>query len=152
MKPPRSAMPVRPDTDNLSQQNMNFFSFFIVILQFLRPKTFKKLLQSSLHTHTHTHTHTNFIPRTIAVFLKNRIAVFLFHKNHNRNPPERTKNLAEHTEKPINTYCKSCKNRLWHKKRSKIITMKEILQNWGALQFSVFSSNKMINKYIAMLN
>ena len=58
MKPPRSAMPVRPDTDNLSQQNMNFFSFFIVILQFLRPKTFKKLLQSSLHTHTHTHTHT----------------------------------------------------------------------------------------------
>ena len=89
----------------------------------------------------------NFITRSITVFLTN-VGVFLFRKNQNRKPPERTKNLAEQTAKPIKTHCKPCKSRSWHKKRSKVITMKEILQNWDALQFSIFSSNKIINKLL----
>ena len=67
------------------------------------------------------------------MFLTN-VGVLRFRKNHNKNPPECTKNLAEQTEKPIKTDYKPCKNRLWHKKQSKILTMKEILQNWGAIQ------------------
>ena len=65
----------------------------------------------------------------MAVFLIN-VGVFLFRKNHNRNPPEPAKNLAEQTEKPVKT-----QTIFWHKKESKIKTMKVILQIWGALQF-----------------
>ena len=83
-------------------------------------------------------------------FLMN-VGALLLCKSH-RNPPEPIKNLAEQTEKPIKTHYKPCKYSIWHKKRSKIKTMKEILQNWGALQVLVFSSNKMINKHITMLN
>ena len=88
-------------------------------MRFLRPKAFKKLLQSNLHTQK------SFTNRSIDVFLMN-VGVFLFRKNHNRNPPEPTKNLAEQTEKPIKTHCKPCKNRLTEK-RSKIKTVTEIL-------------------------
>ena len=93
----------------------------------MRPKAFKKLFQSSLNIQK------EFITGTIAVFFTN-VYVLLFRKNHNRNPPEGAKNLAEQTEKPIKTHCKLYKNRLSHKKRSKLITMKEILQNLGAIQ------------------
>ena len=97
-------------------------------------------------------THKNsFITHSIAVFLIN-VGLFLLCKNRNRGPPKPANNLAEQTEKPIKTHCKPCKNRLWHKKRSKIKAVKEILQIWVALQFLVFSSNKMINKHITMLN
>ena len=68
--------------------------------------------------------------------------VFLFRKNHNRNPPEPTKNLAEQTERPIKTNCKPCKNGLWHKNDQKKKTMKEILQNRVALQFLYFFQTK----------
>ena len=105
-------------------------------LQFLKSKALKKVLQSSLSTHK------NFITRSIAMFLKN-VGVFLFCKNHNRKPPEHTKNLAEQTEKPIKTH--------WHKKRSKAKKIKKILQNWDDLQFLGFFSNKMIKKHITML-
>ena len=47
------------------------------------------------------------------------VGVFLFHKNHVKNPPEPTKNLAVQTEKSIKTHCKPCKNRLLHKKTLK---------------------------------
>ena len=77
----------------------------MVVLTNLRPQAFKKLLQSSLHTKK------SLITRIIAVFLIN-VGVFPFRKNHNRNPPEPTKNLAEQTEKLIKTHCKPGKNRL----------------------------------------
>ena len=38
------------------------------------------------------------------------VGVFLFHKNHIKNRPEPTKNLAEQTKKSIKTHCKPCKN------------------------------------------
>ena len=77
-------------------------------MRFLRPKAFKKLLQLNLHTQK------SFTTRSIDVFLMN-VGVFLVRKNHNKNPPEPTKNLAEQTEKPIKTHCKPCKNRLTQK-------------------------------------
>ena len=108
-------------------------------LQFLRTKALKRLLQSNLNPHK------IFITRSIAVFfIFLFFFMFLFPKNHNRNPPELTRNLAEQTEKPIKTHCKPYKNRLWQKKRSKTKKTNEILQNWGALQFSF--SSKMIKK------
>ena len=55
-----------------------------------------------------SHTKKSFITRSIAVFVRN-VGVFLFRKNHNRNPPEPAKNLAEQTEKPIKNQCKLCK-------------------------------------------
>ena len=78
----------------------------------------------------------SFITHSIAMFLIN-VDVFLFSINHNRNSPETSTNLTEQTEKSIKTHWKPCKNRLWHKKQSKI-TMKEILENCGALQILGF--------------
>ena len=105
-------------------------------MQFLRPIALKKLLQSSLNTHKH------FITRFIAM---------LFSKNHNRNTPELTRNLAEQTKNPIETHCKPCKIHLWHKNQSKTNKMNEILKNWGALQFLAFFQTKW-SKSITTLN
>ena len=71
------------------------------------------------------------------MFLIN-VGVSPFRKNHNKNPSEPTKNLAKQTEKSIKNHYKPCKNRLRHKKRYEIKTMKEILQNWDALKILVF--------------
>ena len=89
----------------------------------------------------------NFITHSITVFLTD-LGVFLFHKNHNRNPPDRTKNLAEQTEKPIKTHCKPCKSRSWHKKTVKNNNNERDFAKLRCPTVFNFSSNKIIYKLL----
>ena len=96
MKSSSSTIPVRPDFDNLSQQHpQDLFPFSLSSFrqhwQFLRLKTFKKT-----YTIKFAHTKKNFIIHSIAVFLTS-VGV-LFHKSHNKNQPEPTKNLQSVTK------------------------------------------------------
>ena len=99
------------------QQPLNLFPFSLPS-SYTTFAIFETKSTQETFTVKFAHTQKNFITCSIAMALINK-GVFLFRKNHNRNPPEPTKNLAEQTERPIKTNCKPCKNGLWHKNDQK---------------------------------
>ena len=111
---------MRPN-NNLKSFILFYFHLLRKHLQFLRPKAFKKLLQSSLHTGK------NFSARIIIGT----------HQNQSRSWQTRSwQNRLKNLLKPTVNLSKTVE------KRSKIKTMKQISENWGALQFLVFFKQK----------